>query len=215
MKFDNLSPLSATSSIFSISAKNVKRTLVWPTVFCLVLTITLLGMGNVQAKLPPPPAGIGGDFTLTGADGKPVSLEDFKGQTVLLFFGYTYCPDVCPTAMLTLKRVRSILGEKAGRISILFITVDPERDTLEKLKAYESFYGPSVIGLRGSPQEIAKVTVLYRTSYQKVEMDGDSGYQVAHTDFIYLIDGQGRTRSMYRSQTPAKNIVDDILELME
>lgn len=215
MKFDNLSPLSATSSIFSISAKNVKRTLVWPTVFCLVLTITLLGMGNVQAKLPPPPAGIGGDFTLAGADGKPVSLEDFKGQTVLLFFGYTYCPDVCPTAMLTLKRVRSILGEKAGRISILFITVDPERDTLEKLKAYESFYGPSVTGLRGSPQEIAKVTVLYRTSYQKVEMDGDSGYQVAHTDFIYLIDGQGRTRSMYRSQTPAKNIVDDILELME
>jgi protein SCO1/2 len=172
-------------------------------------------MGNAQAKLPPPPAGIGGDFTLTGADGKPVSLGDFKGQTVLLFFGYTYCPDVCPTAMLTLKRVRSMLGEKASRISVLFVTVDPERDTLEKLKAYESFYGPAVTGLRGSPQEIAKVTVLYRTSYQKVEMDGDSGYQVAHTDFIYLIDGQGRTRSMYRSQTPAKNIVDDILELME
>lgn len=196
-------------------AGNMKRILVWPAVFCAVLVMILLGMENVQAKLPPPPAGIGGDFTLTGANGKPVSLGDFKGQTVLLFFGYTYCPDVCPTAMLTLKRVRSILGEKASRVSVLFITVDPERDTLEKLKSYEDFFGPAVIGLRGSPQEIAKVTALYRTSYQKVEMDGASGYQVAHTDFIYLIDGQGRTRSMYRSQTPAKNIVDDILELMK
>ncbi len=108
-----------------------------------------------------------------------------------------------------------MLGEKASQISVLFITVDPERDTLEKLKSYEAFYGPSVIGLRGSAQEIAKVTTLYRTSYQKVEMDSATEYQVAHTDFIYLIDAQSRTRSMYRSKTTAKTIVDDILELLE
>ncbi len=203
------------NSFSSPLAKNTKQVVVWPAVFCLALMMVLLSMGNVHAKLPPPPPGIGGDFTLTGVDGKPVSLKDFKGQAVLLFFGYTYCPDVCPTAMLTLKRVRSILGEKASRVSVLFITVDPERDTLEKIKAYEEFFGPAVTGLRGSSEEIAKVATLFRTSYKKVDEDGASGYQVAHTDFIYLIDGQGLTRSMYRSQVPAKTIVDDILELME
>lgn len=206
LKFDNFSPPLAG---------NMKRVLVWPAVFCSVLAMILLTMGNVQAKLPPPPAGIGGDFTLTGTDGKPMSLRDFKDQTVLLFFGYTYCPDVCPTAMLTLTSVQEMLGEKAGRVSILFITVDPERDTLEKLKSYVAYFGPSFFGLGGSSQEIAKVAALYRASYQKVEMDSSSVYQVSHTDFIYLIDGQGRTRSMYRSSSPAKNIVDDILELVK
>lgn len=206
LKFDSFSfPLAGI----------MKRILMWPAVFCSVLAMILLSMGNVQAELPPPPPGIGGDFTLTGTDGKPVRLGDFKDQTVLLYFGYTYCPDVCPTTMLTLNRVQDMLGEKASRVSILFITVDPERDTLEKLKSYVAYFGSSFFGLRGSSQEIAKVAALYRTSYQKVEMDSASEYQVAHTDFIYLIDGQGRTRSMYRSQTPTKKIVDDILELMK
>ena len=206
MKFDGF---------FSPLAGDMKRALVWPIAFCVAMAIFVLSMGNAQAKLPPAPAGIGGNFTLTGTDGKPVSLGDFKGQTVLLFFGYVYCPDVCPTAMLTLKRVRRILEDKAGPISILFVTVDPERDTLEKIKSYETHFGPSVVGLGGSPREIAKVASLYRTSYQKVEAEGEdaSGYQVGHTDFIYLIDGQGVTRAMYRSKTQAKKIVDDIIEL--
>ncbi|NOZ52911.1 MAG: SCO family protein [Gammaproteobacteria bacterium] len=192
----------------------MRRILVCPAVFCSILAMVVLSIDNVQADLPPAPVDIGGDFTLTGTDGKPVSLGDFKDQIVLLFFGYTYCPDVCPTAMLTLQNVRGMLGEKASRVNILFITVDPERDTLETLKPYMAYFGSSFIGLRGSLQETARVAALYRTSYRKVETDSASEYLVAHSDFIYLIDDQGRTRSMYRSHTPTKKIVDDILELM-
>lgn len=193
---------------------DIKRTSGWASVFCSILAMIVLSTGSVQAELPRAPTGIGGDFTLTGTDGKPVSLGDFKDKTVLLFFGYTYCPDVCPTTLFTLKRVRSMLGGKASQLSTLFITIDPERDTLEILKSYEAYFGPSVIALTGSSQQIAKVAALYRSSYQKEETGNASEYLIGHTDFIFLIDGQGLTRSMYRSHTPAQKIVDDILELI-
>lgn len=194
-------------------SRGIKRTAGWSRVFCSILAMIVLGTGSALAELPPAPVGIGGNFILTGTDGRPVSLGDFKGKTVLLFFGYTYCPDVCPTTLYNLTSVRDMLGDKASQFSILFITVDPERDTLKNLQTYETFFGPSVTALRGSSQQTAKVAALYRSSYKKDETGSASEYLIGHTDFIFLIDGQGRTRSMYRSHTPAKKIVDDILEL--
>jgi protein SCO1/2 len=191
----------------------MKKMFLWPVVFCGTLAILALSTEKVQAEVGFVP-GIGGDFTLTGTDGKLVSLGDFNGRAVLVFFGYTSCPDVCPTAMLTMQTVQELLGEKANQVQIVFITVDPERDTLEKIKSYVAYFGASTIGLRGTPQEIAEVAAKYRVAYKKVEAENAAYYSVDHTDFIYLIDGQGRTRSLYRSTSPVKKMVSDVLELM-
>jgi len=191
----------------------MKRLFFLPAVFCGILALLALGTEKAQAELGVVP-GIGGNFTLTGADGKPVSLVDLNDRVVLLFFGYTSCPDVCPTAMLTLKTARGMLGEKASRVQIVFITVDPERDTPEKVKSYVAHFDATAIGLTGTPQEIAEVAAKYRTSYEKVETGSAAGYAVSHTDFIYLIDGHGRIRTLYRSTSPVKKMVSDILDLL-
>lgn len=192
----------------------MKRLFLWPAVFCGMLAILALSTEKAQAELGFVP-GIGGDFTLTGTDGKPVGLGDFKDRIVLVFFGYTSCPDVCPTALLTLKTVRGMLGEKAKRVQIVFITVDPDRDTPQKVKSYVAHFDASAVGLTGTPQQIAQVAAKYRASYEKVEMGGAAGYAVSHTDFIYLIDGQGRLRTLHRSTTPVKKIAEDVLDLLK
>jgi protein SCO1/2 len=191
----------------------VNQRLLLPLVFCGILAALGLSMEKVRAEVGFV-SGIGGNFTLTGTNGKLVSLEDFNGQIVLIFFGYTSCPDICPTAMSKLAAVRGLLGKKADRVQIIFITLDPERDTLEKLKPYVAHFGASTIGLTGTPQEIAEVAAKYRVAYKKVEADSAENYSVAHTDVIYLIDAHGRTRTLYRSASPVEKMVSDILELM-
>ncbi len=188
----------------------MKKKLFWPVVFCGILVALTLGTEKAQAALGIIP--IGGNFTLTNTDGKKVSLSDFDGQIVLLFFGYTNCADICPAGLSKLQTVRNQLGDKASHTQIIFITVDPERDTREKLKAYVAYFGPTNIGLTGEPQEIAEVAAKYRMSYKKTGSAED--YAVDHGNFIYLIDTQGRTRSLYRSTTPVKKMVSDILSLI-
>ena len=192
----------------------IKKKFLWPVVFCGILAALTLNTEEAQAELGVI-TGIGGNFTLTGGDGKPVSLSDFNDRIILLFFGYTTCPDVCPTAMSTLETVQNQLGSKASQTQIIFITVDPERDTPERLKAYVAYFGPANIGLTGTAQEIAEVAAKFRMSYKKIATESDSDYSVDHMDFIYLIDTQGRTRALYRSTTPVKKMVDDILSLLD
>jgi protein SCO1/2 len=116
--------------------------------------------------------------------------------------------------MATLETVQRQLGSKANRTQIIFITVDPDRDTLEKLKSYIAYFDASTIGLTDSSQKIAEVAAKFRMSYKKVAAKNNADYSIDHMDFIYLIDTQGRTRALYRSTSPVKKIVGDILELI-
>jgi protein SCO1/2 len=135
-------------------------------------------------------------FSLQGAGGKTVTQDDFKGKTVLMFFGYASCPDVCPTTMAQLSHVMENLGKDAQDVRILFISVDPHRDTPETLQAYVDVFDKNAIGLTGSEKQIADVARRYRVAYQIEKPAGDNpdNYQVAHSRGVYIFDAKGRAR---------------------
>jgi protein SCO1/2 len=161
------------------------------------------------------------NFTLIDQDGKKVSLSDFKGKYLLVFFGYTYCPDVCPTSMLRIKETLENLGKYKDKVHVLFISVDPERDTPELLKKFISFYDPEgkyITGLTGSPEDIKKVAKQFRAYYEKVPLkdNPEVGYLVDHTAFIYLIDKKGIMRLIFRpANDDPKRIAQDIVQVMK
>ncbi len=143
------------------------------------------------------------EFCLTGwKDGKErkVCLSDFKGKVVLMFFGYTHCPDVCPTALQTLAKTMKLLSEdERKRVQVLFISVDPERDTPEICQKYAQYFYPAFLGLTGSPDQIKKVAKDYMVFYKKVKSESKTGYLVDHTAYIYLIDPEGTLKLIYPS----------------
>ncbi|MFD1198729.1 SCO family protein [Brucella gallinifaecis] len=135
-------------------------------------------------------ADIGGEFRLTNIEGQPFGSENLKGKPYALFFGFTHCPEVCPTTLSEIAFSLQELGSDADRLTTVFVTVDPERDTAETLKEYLGFFDKRIVGLRGTPEEIASVARAFRATYKKVALtDGD--YTVDHTAVIYLIDGEG------------------------
>jgi protein SCO1 len=137
------------------------------------------------------PSGVGGPFRLIDQEGRAVTDQDFKGKPFLVFFGFTYCPDICPTTLFEMSEVLKRLGPDAERTAALFITVDPERDTPDKMKDYVSSFHPRIFGLTGTPEEIAKVEKEYRVYAKKVPLkDGD--YTMDHTAVVYLMDKDGR-----------------------
>ncbi|GHD57029.1 SCO family protein [Jeongeupia chitinilytica] len=137
-------------------------------------------------------ASFGGDFTLTAQDGKPRKLSDFHGKAVALFFGYTQCPDVCPTTMVELKEVMKQLGPDADKVQVLFVSVDPARDTTAVLAQYVPAFDPRFIGLTGSKADVDKVAGQYKVIVQQ-QGDG-ANYTVDHSAGTYLIDKQGKLR---------------------
>ncbi len=155
------------------------------------------------------------NFTLTGHDGSKVSLSNFKDKVVLLFFGYTNCPDICPITLSVMNNVIDKLGDKADNVQVLFVTVDPERDTVEKLKSYMPYYNESFIGLTGTPEEIDKVAVDYNIFYSKEEVDSSSGYLMGHNSSVLLItpDGEIFLRYPQNSMDPV-SIAGDIKRIL-
>ncbi len=158
------------------------------------------------------------NFELTDYEGKRVKLSDFASQkkVVLLFFGYTHCPDVCPMALETMaKVVKSLTPEEAKRVQVLFISVDPERDTPEVLKGYVPYFNPTFIGLIGSEEEIRKTAREYKAYYKRVEGQSAGGYLVDHTATIYLITPDMKIKLLYTpaKQDPAK-MAEDIKFLL-
>ena len=139
---------------------------------------------------------VGGGFSLTDASGARRSLEDFRGRLVLLYFGYTFCPDVCPTDLLALK---AVLDQHGKNLSVLFITLDPERDTPAQLAAYLPHFDARIVGLTGSAAEIREVADRYKAYYAKVPVKGSAAYLVDHSGGVYLLDREGR----YRGSFPA------------
>lgn len=150
------------------------------------------------------------DFTLTNADGKPISLSDNLGRITLLFFGYTYCPDVCPTTLAELKLVMSSLGEKSDQVQVLFISVDPQRDTSKSLQEYVERFDSSFIGLGGIEEELVPIWAEYGIFREIVPGSSEKNYIVNHTARIILVDQTGNLRLSYGFQTPPEDISHDI-----
>jgi protein SCO1/2 len=156
------------------------------------------------------------DFTLTAAsDGKTVHGKDFSGKVVLLYFGYTHCPDVCPTTLSQLSRAVAALGPDAGQVRILFVSVDPARDTLAQLKTYAAAFGPEVVGLRGSDAAIKALTKRYRVSYGYGEPDARGNYEVSHSSAVYVFDPEGEIRLLVGPTDSPTVITRDLQRLLD
>ncbi len=156
------------------------------------------------------------EFCLTGwKEGKEekVCMSDFKDKLVLMFFGYTHCPDVCPAALQVLAKTMEILPkEKRDKVQVIFISVDPERDSPERSQKYAEFFYPSFIGLSGSSEEISKVAKDYMAFYKKVEADSQAGYLVDHTAYIYLINPDGILKLIYSTTRQKPELIAQDIE---
>jgi protein SCO1/2 len=157
----------------------------------LCFGVVLIVAGRLSSPVAQQIAAIGGPFKLTNQDGQAVTDQDLKGHPFLVFFGFTHCPDVCPTTLFEVSEVLRALGPDANRTRALFITVDPERDTPAVMKDYLSSFDPHLSGLTGDPQEIAAVAKAYRVYFKRVPLE-QGGYTMDHTAIVYLMDKTGR-----------------------
>lgn len=154
-------------------------------------------------------------FTLTeGNNDKLVHATDFRGKYVLLYFGYTNCPDVCPLTMSRLKHVLANLGKAAQQVRVLFVTVDPKRDSLATLKRYTEFFGPHILGLRGTQADLRKLAKMYRVTYGYGKPDAHGFYTVSHSAAVYVFDREGQARLLLRPTNTVAQITHDLKRLM-
>jgi protein SCO1 len=160
---------------------------------------------------PPAPAA---DFTLTGPDGKTLSLSDFRGKLVVLYFGYTSCPDVCPTTMAALAQAMRELGAKADGVQGIMITIDPERDTPDRLNRYVTAFDPRFVGLSGTPDQIAGAAKAFGIAYEKHAGSSAANYLVDHTATVTVLDQEGRIRLIWPYGTPPEELAADLDQLL-
>lgn len=153
-------------------------------------------------------------LALTDQNGQPRTLADFKGKVTVVFFGFTQCPDVCPTTMAELAQVKTALGKDGDRVQGVFVTVDPERDTAAVLKSYMGGFDPSFVALRGSPEQIAATAKEFKVFYAKVPGKIDGSYSVDHTAGSYVFDAQGKVRLFIRYGGGAQALTADLKTLL-
>jgi protein SCO1/2 len=176
----------------------------------LVLCVSAVVIGAQRGSVPlPQAASIGGPFRLVDQNDRPVTEQDLKGRPFLVFFGFTNCPDVCPTALFEMSEIFRSLGPDADRAAALFITVDPERDTPKLLKDYLSNFDPHLRGLTGSSEAIAAVEKAYRVYAKKVDT-GDGTYTMDHTALVYLMDKDGRFVAPFSLKRRAEDAAADL-----
>jgi protein SCO1/2 len=161
-----------------------------------------------QSSLP-----LGGTFHLVDQNGRPVSDQDLHGKPTVMFFGYTYCPDVCPTTLTDMTAWLKALGPDADRLNMVYVTIDPERDTAARLRTYLTAFDPRIRGLTGAPQAIAQAAHDYAVFYQKVPVQGGE-YTMDHSTIIYLIDAQGHTTDLVQYGTPRDQVVASLKKLL-
>jgi protein SCO1/2 len=154
------------------------------------------------------------ELSLTDPEGKRRSLAEFKGRLVVVFFGFTQCPDVCPTTLVELAAVKKQLGAEGDKVQGIFVTVDPERDTPELLKAYVDNFGAGFIALRGTPEETLAAAKHFKVFFAKVPGKTESSYTIDHTAGSYLFDPQGRVRLFTRHGTGAEALAHDLKLLL-
>lgn len=186
-----------------------------------IVLIFGLGFITYQQFTAPPimngsvisPTKIAPDFTLDSDHGE-IRLSDLRGKLVLLYFGYTYCPDVCPTTMLTLKQAVAESGLDANELQVIFITVDPGRDTAERVGTYARYFNPSFEGLSGSQDQIARVADDYQIHFHYNDSESSTNYTVDHTSYILVIDRQGNQRLIWPHGMEADKIASDLKALV-
>ena len=154
------------------------------------------------------------NFTLTGPGEQPVSLVDFRGKVVMIYFGYTFCPDACPATMAELSDALEILGNRREDVQVLMITVDPERDTAEVLEQYLAFFDESFIGLTGTPDELIAVTAPMGIFFERHEGTAASGYLVDHTATVAVLDKDGKLRLIYPFGVTGEEMAADLKYLV-
>lgn len=182
-------------------------------IFLLVAALSLVAVAGTAAlwftgRASP---GIGGPFRLVSGDNKPVTDRDFRGRYMLVYFGYTYCPDVCPTTLNQVAEAMDRLGGKAKQVQPIFISVDPKRDTPAVVKQFVAAFSPGIIGLTGTEEEIAAVAKAYRVYYAVNRTGADSNdYTVDHSSILYLMDEQGRFVAPIRADESGVDMAADI-----
>ena len=155
------------------------------------------------------------DLRLTDHNGQVRSLQDFKGKAVIVFFGYTQCPDVCPTALAELAEVKKLLGTDGDKLQGIFVTVDPARDTAEVLKAYMGNFDPSFLALIPTPEQLATVAKDFKVYYKRIEGKTPTSYTMDHSAGSYLYDPQGRLRVYNRYGSGAPALAADVKQLLK
>lgn len=138
------------------------------------------------------------EFDMTSQTGTKVTAQDFRGAPVLLYFGYTSCPDVCPTTLATLRAALADLGDRGRHVHVLFVTVDPGRDTTMKLATYLGYFGPQFVGLSGDDDSLKQLTKRYRVGYSRGKPDANGNYEVTHSSAVFVFDGKGEARYLVR-----------------
>ena len=157
---------------------------------------------------------IGGNFTLTDMHGKQVQLSDFNKKIVILYFGYTYCPDICPNTLFVITDVLKQLGDSAKLIQVLFVTLDPERDNEKRLREYLEIFDPRILGLTGDKQLISKVARKYVIRFRKKNLDEEGAYIINHSSYAFLIDRQGIIRYLYPYKTTSGFVAKTVYKLL-
>lgn len=180
--------------------------------------VAALGVGWVQSQRATQsasdsaPVPIGGAFALTDEDGRSVTDQTYRGKWVLVFFGFTHCPDVCPTALNDISIVLDQLGPRADKVQALFISVDPERDTAQLLKEYTGSFHPNIVGLTGTIEQIAAAAKAYRVYYKKVPTD--DGYTMDHSAITYVMSPDGKYAAHFSHQSGPDRMVEKLRTLI-
>jgi cytochrome oxidase Cu insertion factor (SCO1/SenC/PrrC family) len=185
---------------------------------CLLISLGLVGFGLWQAFAPQATPLIGGAFSLTDQFGKTRTDADFRGQFLLVFFGFTHCPDICPVELQTLSDVMDQLGAGGAKVTPLFITVDPARDTPDVMKQYVANFHPRIVALTGSVADVAAVAKAYRVYYARVTggtaSNNDADYIMNHSAIVYLMGPDGHFVSHFDPGTSAARMVDALRKLL-
>lgn len=183
---------------------------------CLIFLIGLVAcsqqkpwlLRDISGLIPPL------EFNLTNESGLAVNASNYRGKVILLYFGYTHCPDVCPTTLGTLALALHDLGPDADKIRVLFVTVDPARDSTAVLKQYVAAFGPEFVGLRGSDDELEGLAKRYRIAYTREKPDPKGDYTITHSSAIFIFDANGKARLLAGSTDKANTIAQDLRQLI-
>ena len=197
-----------------------------PRLIILVIAAFLVGgaiaLGLFVFKSPPSgqtqivsgKALIGGPFTLTDHEGRRVTEKDFAGKHKLVYFGYTYCPDICPAELQVMSAAIDALGDKGEKVTPVFITVDPERDTVEQMKSYVGNFHKRLVGLTGSPEDIKKAAKAYRVYYARAKSEESTDYLMDHSSIVYLMSPDGEYLAHFAYGTGVEKMADGIKKFL-
>ncbi len=183
----------------------------WGLVAALLSFVMLIGAAAAHAQSP---AEIGGDFSLVDEHGRPFALTRLRGKLVLLFFGYTFCPDICPTELSNLAAVLDALGPEAERVQGVFVSLDPQRDTPSVLNDFTRYFSQELIGLTGTQEQVAQVAEQYRVRYQRHEQP-DGRYSLDHSANLYVIDGRGRLAVVVPYGLPPEHVLELVRRMLD